>query len=77
MEIQYRPAKLHGSPNPAQNPILDWFLFKRNLKLLKAHTEIQNQSHIVDTDVIADAVCADAVSETSKNLLLSNLKIGS
>ena len=53
-EIQYRPRKPHG---PAKR---NRFLSKR-----EADTEFQYRPHIVDTDTIADAVFADAISETS------------
>ena len=46
--------KLHGLAKPSK------ILSER-----EAHTEFQYRPHIVDTDTIADAVVADAVSETS------------
>ena len=39
----------------------------RILSKREADTEFQYRPHIVDTDTIADAVFADAISETSKN----------
>ena len=53
-EIQYRPQKPHGPAKPSR------ILSKR-----EADTEFQYRPHIVDTDTIADAVFADAISETS------------
>ena len=52
-EIRYRPRKPHGLAKPSR------ILSKR-----EADTEFQYRPRIVDTDVIADAVFADAVSET-------------
>ena len=53
-EIQYRLRKPHGLGKPSR------ILSKR-----EADTEFQYRPHIVDTDTIADAVFADAISETS------------
>ena len=49
-EIQYRPRKRHGLAKPIR------ILSKR----------AADAPHVVDTDTIADAVSADAISETSK-----------
>ena len=53
-EIQCRPQKPHGPAKPS-----------RILSKTEADTEFQYRPHIVDTDMIADAVFADAISETS------------
>ena len=53
-EIQYRPRKPHRLAKPSR------ILSKR-----EADTEFQHRPHTVDTDTIADAVFADAISETS------------
>ena len=57
-EIQYRPRKLHGPAKPSGT------LSKR-----EADAEFQYRPHIIDTDTIADAVFADAMSQTSKTSL--------
>ena len=64
-EIQYRPRKPHGPAKPS-----------RNFSKKEADTEFQYRPHIVDTDTIADAVFADAISETSRKFR-SGLKIPS
>ena len=56
-EIQYRLRKPHG---PAKR--------SRILSKREADTEFQYRPYIVDTDTIADALFADAISETSKEL---------
>ena len=53
-EIQYRLRKPHG---PAKR--------SRILSKREADTEFQYRPYIVDTDTIADALFADAISETS------------
>ena len=53
-EIQYHPRKSHGLAKPSR------ILYKR-----EAATECQYRPRIFNTDTIADAVLADAVSETS------------
>ena len=53
-EIQCRPREPHRLAKPI-----------RILSEREAHTECQCRPHIVDTDTIADAIFADAISETS------------
>ena len=48
----------HGNPASTDQPV-------QISCQKKAQTDIQYRSNIVDTDAIADAVCADAVSKTS------------
>ena len=47
-----------GSPHGPAKP-------SRILSKREADTEFQDRPHIVDTDTIADAISADAISETS------------
>ena len=53
-EIQYRLRKPHG---PAKRSLI--------LSEREDDTEFQYRPYIVDTDTIADALFADAISETS------------
>ena len=53
-EIKYRPQKPHGLAKPSG------ILSKR-----EADTEFQYRPRIIDTDMFADVVFADAIAETS------------
>ena len=53
--LQYRPTDPHELAKPITIVCNS-----------EADTEFQYRPHIIDTDVIADAIFADAISETSK-----------
>ena len=61
-EIQYRPRNPHELAKPC-----------RILSRREADTEFQYRPPIVDTDMIADAIFADAISETSSSTISRKL----